>query len=277
VIGGIYALMAVGLTMIFGILNVVNFAHGELYMLGAYATLLLVTVVKLPVAVAIIGAVAISAVFGLLIERAIFRPIRLAPPLNAIIASMGLSYLLSDSARIAFTPVPQMMPAAISGVLNVGGVLVSYQRILVLVVAMVLIAALTLFVRYSWIGIAMRCVAQDMVAARLMGISLNRVAATTMAISAGLAAAAGGLIGPLFVVEPNMGVSLLLKAFAVVILGGVGNVAGAIAAGLLLGVTESLAAGFIATGLKDLVAFVILILVLVVRPTGLLGRTSLND
>jgi len=246
-------------------------------MLGAYATLLLVTVVNLPIGLAILGAIAISAVFGLVIERGIFRPIRFAPPLNAIIASMGLSYLLSDSARIVFTPVPKMMPATVAGVLNVGGILVSYQRVLVLIVAMALIAALTLFVRYSWIGIAMRCVAQDMVAARLMGINLNRVAATTMAISAGLAAAAGGLIGPLFVVEPHMGASLLLKAFAVVILGGVGNVAGAIAAGLLLGVTEALAAGFIATGLKDLVAFVILILVLVVRPTGLLGRTSLND
>lgn len=277
VVGGVYALIAVGLTMVFGILDVVNFAHGELYMVGAYAVLLLTTVMKLPIWLSILIAVVLAAGFGALVELAIFRPIRFAPPLNAIIVSMGLSYLLSDGARIVFTPAPRMMPSAVSGVLNLGGLFVSNQRLLILGVSALLIAALTLFVRYSWIGTAMRCVAQDKVAARLMGINLNQVAAVTFAISAALAAAAGGLIGPLFVVEPSMGARLALKAFAVVILGGVGHVPGAIWAGLLLGVTEALAAGFVATGVKDLIAFALLILVLVVRPTGLFGSAITRD
>lgn len=271
VVGGVYALIAVGLTMVFGILNLVNFAHGDLYMVGAYIAMLLAAILKLPIWFAILAAVAATAVLGLVIERAIFRPIRFAPPHNAIIASMGLSYLLADSAQIIFSPAPRMMPAAINGVLTIGGVFVSYQRILILVVSTILIVGLTLFVRYSWIGTAMRCVSQDKTAARLMGINLNQIAGITLAISAGLAAAAGGLIGPLFVVEPSMGARLALKAFAVVILGGVGNVQGAIGAGLMLGVTEALAAGFIATGLKDLIAFVVLILVLIVKPNGLFG------
>lgn len=270
-VGGVYVLIAVGLTMVFGILNLVNFAHGDLYMVGAYIAMLLAVILKLPIWFAILAAVAAAALLGLLIERAIFRPIRFAPPHNAIIASMGLSYLLADSAQIIFSPAPRMMPAAINGVLEVGGVFVSYQRILILAVSTLLIIGLTMFVRYSWIGTAMRCVAQDKTASRLMGINLNQIAGITLAISAGLAAAAGGLIGPLFVVEPSMGARLALKAFAVVILGGVGNVQGAIGAGLMLGITEALAAGFIATGLKDLIAFIVLILVLIVKPNGLFG------
>lgn len=271
VVGGVYVLIAVGLTMVFGILNVVNFAHGDLYMVGAYIALLLSAMLKLPVWISIVAAVLIAAFLGLLIERLIFRPIRFAPPHNAIIASMGLSYLLADSAQIIFSPAPRTMAAALSGVLNIGGIVVSYQRILVLLVSALLITALNLFVRYSWVGTAMRCVAQDKLASRLMGINLNKVAGLTLAISAGLAAAAGGLIGPLFVVEPSMGADLGLKAFAVVVLGGVGNVPGAIGAGLLLGVTEALTAGFLATGLKDLIAFVMLILVLFMKPNGLFG------
>jgi branched-chain amino acid transport system permease protein len=276
VVGGVYVLIAVGLTMVFGILNVVNFAHGDLYMVGAYLALFLVTIFKLPIWLSILAAVGVAALFGFVIERAIFRPIRFAPPHNAIIASMGLSYLLADGARIAFTPAPKMMPAAVEGVLEIGGLFVSHQRILILVVATVLITGLTLFVRYSWIGMAMRGVSQDKTASRLMGINLNRIAGVTMAISSGLAAAAGGLIGPLFVVEPSMGARLALKAFCVVVLGGVGNVSGAIGAGLLLGVAEAMTAGYVATGLKDLVAFVLLILALIVKPTGLFGGGAIQ-
>lgn len=273
VVGGIYALMAVGLTMVFGILNVVNFAHGELYMVGAYIALLFVTVIKLPIALSIILAVVLAALLGVVVERTIFRPLRFAPSHNTIIASMGLSYLLADSAHHIFSPAPRTMPEAVVGVLEIGGVFVSHQRILILVVSALLIIGLNLFVRYSWLGTAMRCVSQDKTAARLMGINLNKVMALTMAISAGLAAAAGGLLSPLYVVEPGMGARLGLKAFAVVILGGVGNVNGAIFAGLLLGVTESLAVQvpWIGSAYKDLVAFVMLIAVLFVKPSGLFG------
>lgn len=277
VVGGVYVLIAVGLTLIFGILGVVNFAHGELYMVGAYITLLLATGARLPILISILGGAIAAAALGLLLERTFLKPIRLAPPLNAIIVTMGLSYLLSDGARIVFTPAPRTLPPVLSGVIDIGGVVVSAQRLLILAVAAALITALHLFVRFTWIGTAMRCVAQDKVAARLVGIRLDQVAAVTMMISAALAAVAGGLIGPLFVVEPSMGARLAVKAFSVVVLGGVGNVAGAVWAGLLLGVTESLTAAFLATGIKDLVAFVMLLLVLLVRPAGLFGGAITRD
>lgn len=276
VTGGVYALVAVGLTMIFGILDIVNFAHGELYMLGAYGTLIFASSLGLPIFAAIILSAIVIGILGLLLEKLIFRPIRTSPQTNTIIVSMGLSIFLSNAALLIWTPDPRMIESPFNGTLVIGEIRIAYARLFILIASILIVAALQYFVRRTWMGNAMRAVAQDSIAARLMGININKVAMTTFFIGAGLAAVAGGLIGPLYVVEPKMGFDIGIKAFAVVILGGVGNVSGAILAALLLGVTENLTAGFIATGLKDFVSFLILILVLLVKPSGLWGVKAIE-
>lgn len=271
VTGGVYALVAVGLTMIFGILDIVNFAHGELYMLGAYGTMIFSSILGLPFFLAIILAALVIGLVGVLCERLILRPIRFSPQTNTIIATMGLSIFLSNAALLIWSPTPRMLESPVGGTLVLAGVRIANDRLLILAVSVLAVAALQIFVRRTWTGNAMRAVSQDLVASRLMGINVNKVAMSTFFIGAGFAAVAGGLVGPLYVLEPKMGFDIAIKAFAVVILGGVGNVSGAIFAAILLGVTENLTAGFIATGLKDFVSFLILILVLLVKPSGIWG------
>lgn len=272
VTGGIYALIAVGLTMIFGILDIVNFAHGELFMVGAYLTYVFAVHAQFPFFVAVLVAVAAAALIGALVELVIFRPVRFTTPLNSIIVSMGLSIILSNGALLLFTATPRALASPVTGALNVGGVIVTWDRILIFAVAAVLFTGLTLYVRRTWMGTAMRAVAQDLTAAQLVGININGVSRATFVISVALAASAGALVGPLIVLQPTMGGLPVLKAFAVVILGGIGSVPGAIAASLLLGTVEQFTAAFISNGLKDFVSFAILILVLMIRPTGLFGQ-----
>lgn len=269
--GGAYALIAVGLTLVFGIVGITNFAHGEFLMLGGYGTLLFTTILGVNFWIAMVGAMILVTVLAMLFEKTIFRPIRFSDPMNNIIASMGLSILLVSLAENIFSSQPQQLPPPITGAITIGGVITTNHRVVILVLAIILIIALNLFIKHTWTGRAMRSVSQDLTAAKLMGININKVASVTFAISGMLTAAAGALLAPLYLVEPHMGTVFLMKAFAVVILGGIGNVQGAIYAAFLLGVSESLAAQFIQTGYKDLVAFVVLILVLIFKPNGLFG------
>jgi len=270
---GLYALIAVGLTMIFGILDIVNFAHGEFYMVGAYFAYVFSVLLGLPFTVAFILSIVGGAILGLVSERLVFRPIRGKAHSNSVIASMGLSIVLANVALMVFTATPQRIPAPITDVsLAFVGVNFSLLRTVVLGIAVALIIALTLYVEKTWMGMAMRSVAQDLTVARLMGIDINRVSMVTFGVGSALAATAGALVGPLLVVEPHMGSVAGLKAFAVVIMGGMGSIPGAIFAALILGIAESLAAGFVATGFKDLVAFTLMILILVVKPSGLWAR-----
>jgi len=274
--GGIYALIAVGLTMIFGILNIVNFAHGEMYMLGGYFAYVFAVLLGLPFGVAFILSILGGVVIGLLAERIIFRPLQGKAHMNSVIATMGLSLVLANSALMIFSPTPQHIPAPVPNVsLEILGINFSLLRLIVLCVALALILLLTLYVNRTWTGMAMRAVAQDLTVARLMGIQITHISMKTIGIGSALAAAAGVLIGPLLVVEPHMGSVAGLKAFAVVIMGGMGNIPGAIFAALTLGIAESLAAGFVGTGFKELIAFTIMILILLFRPTGLWGRKAM--
>lgn len=276
VTGGIYALIAVGLTMIFGILDIVNFAHGELYMLGGYFAYISAVLLALPFSVTFVVSILGGVIVGLLAERIVFRPLQGKAHSNSVIASMGLSLVLANTALMVFSPTPRHIPAPVSDVsLQVLGINVGLLRAIVLMVAVVLMVALTLYVERTWTGIAMRAVAQDLIVARLMGININRIGALTFGIGSGLAAAAGVLVGPLLVVEPHMGAVGGLKAFAVVIMGGMGSIPGAIFAALILGMAESLAAGFIGTGFKELIAFTLMILILVFKPSGLWGRKAM--
>jgi branched-chain amino acid transport system permease protein len=276
VMGGVYALIALGLTLIFGILDQANFAHGELYMIGAYATLYFSEFLgggMYPLAV--VFAMFSVAFIALFYEWLLFRPLRGKGHLPAIISSLGASIFLWNLGLIIFGSAPRQMRTGLSEVtVNFWGVSLTLQRLLVLVVALGLILCLYLVIMKTRMGRAMRATAQDPEVAALLGIDINRIAEATFIIGGALAAAAGALIGPIFLIYPAMGLMACLKAFVVVILGGLGNVMGAVIAGFALGVIESLGAGFIASAYKDFFAFLVLILVLWARPEGFLGKTA---
>lgn len=277
VLGSTYTLIALGLTMIYGILGIVNWAHGELYMLGAFVGLWLVVNFKLPFIVGLIGAMVIMAIFGMVMERLIFRPLRGAPEMNMIIGTLGISIFLMNAAMVVFSPNPQRFPTEFSAdYLSFFGISITLQRLLVFCVTAALIVVLSYIIKHTTIGKAMRACEQNPTAARLMGIDVNKVSLVTCAIGAALAAAAGTLVGPIFLVSPQMGLMAIAKVFAVVILGGMGNVEGAIWAAFILGLAESLTAGFLSSYYKDVVTFFILIAVLIFKPAGLFGKNVIE-
>lgn len=273
IIGGSYVLIAVGLTLIFGILDAINLAHGEVYMLGAYVLYFLFGVWGLNYWAALILATGIIGIFGIVIEKLSFRPLRKQPLLNTMLVSIALAILLQNLAMLFWGADPKVVKTAMSEeVIQVFGVFLTVQRLVVLIVGAVTIILLHLLIEKTKIGKAMRAVAQDKDAAALMGISIDRVYTFTFAVGSALAAVAGALIAPIFQIFPTMGFVPFIKAFTVVILGGLGNVIGAIYAGFILGVAESLGAAYISTPYKDSFAFIILIIMLLLKPSGLMGR-----
>lgn len=277
VLGSTYALIALGLTMIYGILGIVNWAHSELYMLGAFVGLFFVVHLQLPFLVGLIFAMIVMAGFGMAMDYLVFRPLRSAPDMNMIIGTLGISIFLVQAAVILFSPNPVRFPTEFSNAyLSFMGISITLQRLLVFCVTVVLIALLNYMIKFTTIGKAMRACEQNKDAARLMGIDINRISLFTCAVGAALAAAAGTLVGPIFLVSPQMGLASISKVFAVVILGGLGNVAGAIWAAFILGLAESLTAGFISSYYKDVVTFCILITVLIIKPAGLFGRSQIE-
>jgi branched-chain amino acid transport system permease protein len=274
IIGGSYVLIALGLTLIFGILDAINLAHGEVYMLGAFALYYLFGAWGLNYWAALLLAMGAVAVLGVFIEKLAFRPLRKQPLLNTMLVSIALAILMQNLAMIVWGSEPKVVRTDMGEqVIRLGWVSLTVQRLLVLVVGAVLIIALHLVIEKTKIGKAMRAVAQDKDAASLMGISIDRVYTFTFAVGSALAAAAGALIAPIFQVFPTMGFVPFIKAFTVVILGGLGSVIGAIYAGFILGIAESLGAAYISTAYKDSFAFIILILVLLFKPSGLMGRS----
>jgi len=273
VLGSVYALLSLGLTMIFGILGIVNFAQGELYMLGAYVGFFLIVMQKVPFLLALLISMLVMRVFGLLIERFPFRPIQEKADENMILATVGLSVFLMNGAILLFGADPRRVETPFSDLfIHLGAFSISMQRILVFTVTVVLIILLTFIIRKTRMGKAMRACQQDLNAARIVGIDTKRVSMVTCFIGSALAAAAGVLIAPLFLVSPVMGLKVIAKAFVIVILGGLGNVAGAIMGGFIIGIAENLTAGFISSDLKDIVPFTILILILLLRPQGIFGK-----
>jgi branched-chain amino acid transport system permease protein len=273
-LGLVYALAAIGVTLVFGILRVINFAHGEFYMLGAFLVSSCLAL-RLPYFPALIVAVVVVAVIGLLSERLTVRPLQGRHHFTVVLSTLGLSILLQNGALLVWGAEPrQIAPAWGSYPVVLGGVVLSRMRLVALVVGLLLILALTIFIRWTNVGLAMRAVARDPDAAALMGVDVQRICAFTFSVSCGLAAVSGGLLGGIFDIETTMGEWAVVKAFAVVIMGGLGNVPGAILGGIVLGVTESLGAAYVpgGVGYKDGIGFAILILVLLFRPQGLFGR-----
>jgi branched-chain amino acid transport system permease protein len=273
VTGGVYALVALGLTLIFGVLGIINFAHGEFYMLGAYVGLVLVLRLGVPFVLALPLAMVAMALGGIVTERLVFRRLRRTHPTQSIVSSFGLAIALQTAALHVFGPQPAVIRTSFGSTpIAFAGVRLTLQRLLIPLVAAALVLLFHLLVRRTWMGLSLRAASQNPATAALMGIDINAVAAATFAIGTALAAGAGVLIGSVLLMQPTMGSMVVLKSFTVVILGGLGNVYGAVGAGLLLGVTESLTAGFLTNDFKDILAFLVVVLVLLLRPTGLFGR-----
>lgn len=272
--GSNYVLVAVGLTLVFGILGVVNFAHGEFYMLGAYAGLILVTNYGWPIWAAVGGVLAVAVVLGIGAEGLLNKMLKNRDATSSIIASFGLAVVLQNSALIGFGPSPMMLQTQYSAIgVDMGPVYLPLQQLLIPVAMVVLIALLHLGLRYTWTGRSLRAMAQHATVAQLCGVRVQKVAIIAFIVAALLAGIAGFLMSSVYMVYPIIGNMIVLKAFTVVILGGMGNVGGAAAAGLLLGIVESLTSAYLGNGLRDIVGFVIVIAVLLLRPQGLFGKS----
>ena len=275
ILGGTYALLGIGLTLIFGIMRVVNFTHGELYALGAYMVYFFAMVLGVNFFLALVVAVLIGIAVGGLIELVLLRRLRGASIDTTMLVMIGAWIIMQNSEQLAWsgvaksivTPVPQEP-------LVLGPVSVSWTRVFVFVVAALLIVGTHLLIQRTRLGKAMRATFQDRDTAALMGVNINAVYTATFALGSGLAAAAGALLGPVFVVTPTMGNLAALKAFAIVILGGLGNIKGATIGGFILAFAEEIGAGYLSSGYRDAMGFLLIMVVLLFRPTGLFAQAE---
>jgi len=276
-LGSTYALIALGYTMVYGIVQLINFAHGEIYMFGAFAGLFLVLTFKINIFLAILGAMIFCMLLGMTVERVAYRPLRGSSRLSALISAIGVSIFLSTLMVLVRGPNVTSYPAEVMEIAtyNLGAIEVSSLQVMILVTAGLLMLGLEVLVHRTKIGKAMRACSQDLDAARLMGIHVDRVISFTFALGSALAAAGGVMVGVYYnAVQPYMGVMAGLKAFAAAVLGGIGSIPGAMLGGLALGIMENLGIAYLSSSYKDAIAFGILILVLLVRPQGLLGRAT---
>lgn len=272
-IGCAYALIAIGLTMIFGVMNIANFAHGEFYMLGGFIAYYLVSLVGLNYFLALPAAVILVVVLSVILQHSIFRRLRDAPLMTTTLVTIGLSIFLEHVALMLWGPQPQSIPTPFpTKPLSFFGIYTTPLYLFSMAVTAALIVAGHLVIRHTSMGKAMRATFQNKEASALVGIRIDRIYMVTFAFGAALAAAAGAVLGGFIPVEPTAGGVITLKAFIVVILGGLGSFVGAIVGGLLLGIAEALGAGYLPTGWKDAIGFFAVILVLLFRPDGLFKR-----
>ncbi len=271
-IGAVYTLIAIGLTIVFGILGIAHFAHGVVAMSGGYVTFFLIEKLGVPFFVAMMLAMLVGAILGLLVERFAYRPVQNAAHINAFIIALGLTMMIDGLNLLAFGPDQMVIRTPFQSVFNLAGLVVTELRVYVMVTTAVLIVAMSFFVSRTKTGRAIRAVAQNRSAAILMGVNVNAVALVVFGLSSALGVAGGALVGAMLALAPGLGESLVIKGFAVLILGGLGSVPGAIVGGLILGVSEALAAGYLSSAYKDVIAFLVMIVVLLFRPEGLLGK-----
>ncbi|MCD2512029.1 high-affinity branched-chain amino acid ABC transporter permease LivH [Comamonas endophytica] len=290
-LGAIYALIAIGYTMVYGIIGMINFAHGDIYMIGAYVGLVTLSAIGtqggvplwLVIGSMLVVAAIITGVYGFVVEQVAYKPVRNSPRLVALISAIGMSIFLQNWVALGQgardMAVPQLLPGALQFGGHGGGfeIFIPYTRIMIIAVAVVLMALLTLYIRHSRMGRASRACAQDMHMASLLGINTNRVISFTFILGAVLAAVGGVLIAlAVGKLNPFIGFLAGIKAFTAAVLGGIGSIPGAMLGGVLLGVAETLAAAYISSEYKDIVAFTLLVLILLVRPTGLLGKPEVE-
>lgn len=276
IIGGIYALIAVGLTTIFGLMNVVNFAHGEFYMLGAMVAFLITQSLGVSYFFALIASIIIVMGVGFLVEKILIKRLRVKGIdllVTGALVTIGVSIFFQNTSLLVFGSIPKLISSPFATEpLRLGPILLGRMYVFAGAVTVVVILSAHFSIMKTKLGMSMRATFQDKEAAALVGVNVNRVYSFTFSLGAGLAATAGALLGPIFVIYPNVGERVILKAFVIVIMGGMGNFLGAIFGGLFLGVVESLAGGYVSAEYRDLFGFVIVLLVLVFRPSGLFGR-----
>jgi branched-chain amino acid transport system permease protein len=281
-LGSIYALIALGYTMVYGVLRLINFAHGDVYMVGAYAGYYLSRKMQgrepsfVSAAIVMVGAMAACAVLGLIIERLAYRPVRRASRLTLLITAIGVSLFIENGGQLVFGPDPKFFPSlAPHYEFVVAGVHLTSEQLTVIGVSFLLMILLRFFIMKTRTGKAMRAVSFNIDAAKLMGISTDGIIAVTFALGSALAAAGGVLIGmQIPKIDPLMGIIYGLKAFVAAVLGGIGNVPGAVLGGMLIGTAEVMVVGYLSSTYRDAIAFGILILVLLLRPQGILGRVQ---
>ncbi len=288
-LGAIYALIAIGYTMVYGIIGMINFAHGEIYMIGAYVGLVTLSAIGvstgLPVALIIffmlIVAVLVTAVYGYAVEKVAYAPLRGGPRLVPLISAIGMSIFLQNWVAIGQGARDMAVPALVTGALqvNIGDYTITapYSRIMIIVVTVVLMIMLHLYIKHSRLGRASRACSQDLRMANLLGIDTNKIISFTFVVGAMLAAVGGVLIAlAIGKLNPFIGFLAGIKAFTAAVLGGIGSIPGAMLGGVLLGLAETFAAAYISSQYKDIVAFSLLVLILLFRPTGLLGKPEVE-
>lgn len=274
-LGATYSLLGIGLTLVFGLMNVVNFAHGEFYTLGAYAAFAALALASVHFFLAIPLAIVAGALAGAVCERVLLRPLRAQSIDTVMLVMIGLWIAMQNAELLGWGGVAKSVPTPFpTQPVVLGAVSVAPLRIFVFVVSGLLILGAHLVLSRTKLGRAMRATFQDRETAALMGVSIERIHTITFAFGAGLAAAAGALLGPVFLLYPSMGDLASLKAFSVVILGGLGNFGGAALGGLVLGIAEELGAGYISSGYRDAVGFLMIVAVLLLRPSGLFARAE---
>lgn len=271
-IGSVYSLVALGLTLVYGILHIPNFAHGALYMMGGYITYTMMQYVGLHYWLAIFVSIIVVGLLGVLMERIVFHPLRNAPPIHDKIAAIGILLFLEALAQLIWGADYLGMNTPYGQVINLFGLTITFQRILIIIAAVVVMIVLYLFLRKTFMGMTVIAMSQNRDGANLVGINTNKVAMLTFMISGALAAIAASLASPINLIFPGMGHLVILKAFVIIIIGGMGSIPGAIIGGYIIGLTESLGATYISNDYKDLIAFMLLVAILSAKPTGLFAK-----
>lgn len=274
-LGGIYALIALGYTMVYGIAKMLNFAHGDVIMVGGYAAFFAMSLTSMPPIAAVLVAVVVCTVLGVAVEKIAYKPLRSATSLTVLITAIGVSYFLQNLAMILFKSDARTFKSVVGfdGIKLTEQIKISGESVVTIIVSVVIMVALTLFVNFTKPGRAMLAVSEDKGAAQCMGINVNSTISMTFAIGSALAAVAGVLLCSTYPqISPYTGAMPGIKAFVAAVLGGVGSIPGAMLGGILLGVIEIFAKAYISTQLSDAIVFAVLIVILLVKPTGLLGR-----
>lgn len=276
-LGSLYGLIAIGYTMVYGILRLINFAHGDIFMISTYFVFLAITALNLPWIPAVLLSIAGTALFGVLIDRIAYQPLRSAPRISALISAIGVSFFIENLCLVLFTGVPKPMPRfePLVRVMQIGNVRILPLAIFVPVISFILVGALIWMLYHTKPGLAMRAISRDIETTRLMGVKVDRIISLTFAIGSALAACAGIMWALRYPqINPFMGVFPGLKAFIAAVLGGVGSVQGAMIGGLLLGFMEIMLVAFFPalSGYRDAFAFILLIIILFYKPTGLMGE-----
>ncbi|MDF2566732.1 MAG: branched-chain amino acid transporter permease [Oscillospiraceae bacterium] len=273
-IGSIYALVALGYTMVYGIIKLINFAHGDVMMIGAYVGYACVALFNIPFIPSMLIAMVVCSILGVIIERVAYKPLRNAQRITVLITAIGVSFLLEYVMMYFVGATSKTYPqgALGAGKLSLGALSINVEQVYVITTTIIMMIVLQYIIKRTKLGKAMRAVSSDQDAAQLMGISVDRTISFTFILGSSLAAVAGVMLGAMYTISPLMGVQPGLKAFVAAVFGGIGSIPGAMLGGILLGLIETLVSAYLSSSYKDAVAFAILIIVLIVRPAGILGK-----